>query len=220
MLSVIKEKISNCCKKLPPFLKSRSLMIGSLIIIVGLSTLIFDYQYNKYLENKDQELIEDYLISKPDDVYIDSDGEIIEYNEGYQHPFIAVIEIPSIKLRGGLVDLKSKANTVNKHIQILSHSDFPDVTNGNFILAAHSGNTRVSYFKNLVKVKNGDLITVYYNDSEYHYKVVKSYNQNKNGTIVIHRDNNKTTLTLTTCNNHNNKKEQLVVIAELIGIDT
>lgn len=221
MLSMI-EKRNNLLKvinKTKSILKSHSLLIGSLLVIAGISFLTIDFKGNEDFKRQEQNLIEEFLISEPDDIIIDSSGKIIENNSTYKTPYIAVIEIPSINLRSGMVDLASSENNTDKHIQILSPSDFPNVTNGNFILAGHSGSGRVAYFKNLIKVKKNDLVFIYYEGIKYIYQVVNIYNQTKNGQIVIHRDNNKTTLTLTTCHSYD-KKKQLVVIAELIGTNT
>lgn len=217
MLSMIKEKLNNFTKSIFLFIKSRSVLIGSLIIIVGTSLLIFDIYDNKQFEKNEQEEIKEFLIGEPDDVVLDSDGEVIENN--YNPKYIAVIEIPSIKLKGGMVNPASKDNNVNKHIQIIKGSNFPNVVNGNFILAAHSGRGKAAYFSNLNKVKLGDLIYIYYSGTEYFYKVTNKYTQAKTGKVAIHRDKDATTLTLITCLSSNIKKEQLVVIAELIGIN-
>ena len=91
----------------------------------------------------------------------------------------------------------------------------PDVVGGNLILAAHSGNARISYFRNLNKLEIGDEATVDYKDKTYTYKVVNIYDVDKNGKVEIKRNLSKTTLTLITCKDNSNK--QLVVICELIN---
>ena len=89
----------------------------------------------------------------------------------------------------------------------------PDEEKGNVILAAHSGNARISYFKNLDKLVIGDDISIEYNSVIYNYKVVDIYLIDKTGTAEIIRDKNKSTLTLITCKHNTNK--QIIVIAEL-----
>jgi LPXTG-site transpeptidase (sortase) family protein len=89
----------------------------------------------------------------------------------------------------------------------------PDIENGNLILAGHSGNARVSYFKNLNKLKLDDTAIIIYNNKEYNYKVVDIYEIDKTGDAEIIRDENKNTLTLITCK-HNTKK-QIVIICEM-----
>ena len=128
--------------------------------------------------------------------------------------YIAILKIPKIKLERGLVDPKSYLNNINYNIEILKESSMPDEVNGNVILAAHSGNARISYFRNLDKLNIGDEISIDYKSNIYKYRVSDVYLIDKNGTAEIIRNINKSTLTLITCK-HNTKK-QIVVIAEMI----
>ena len=66
------------------------------------------------------------------------------------------MEIPSISLKTGLVDFKSSENNVNKRVQIIAGSQMPNIKKGNLILAAHSGTSNISYFKNLYKMQEGN----------------------------------------------------------------
>ena len=91
----------------------------------------------------------------------------------------------------------------------------PDVKNGNLILAAHRGNSSVSFFDKLYKLDIGDTASVTYNDKVYTYKLVNTYLEEKDGTIAIYRDETKNTLTLITCT-RNDKKTQTVFIFEMI----
>lgn len=90
----------------------------------------------------------------------------------------------------------------------------PNVKNGNLIIAAHSGNSYISYFKNLYKLSNDDVAYVYFNNIKYTYKVAGKYDAEKNGKVTIHRDNKKNTLTLITCS-QTDKTKQIVYILEL-----
>lgn len=129
--------------------------------------------------------------------------------------YIALLEIPAISLKQGFYSKGSNLNNVNKGIQILKVSDMPDKEKGNTILASHSGNCNVCYFKNLYKLKEKDLIYIYHKDIKFTYEVVKKYLEVKDGDIWIKRDNNKTTLTLTTCSQQE-KGKQIVIISNLI----
>lgn len=135
----------------------------------------------------------------------------------YEKYYIAKLKIPKINLEKGLVAIDSKYNTVNKNIQIIKGSNYPNVSGGNLILASHSGNNAISYFKNLYKLTKGDKCYITYNNKTYTYKIVNFYNQEKDGTIGIYRDYSKTTLTLVTCT-RNSKTKQTVYIAELIEV--
>ena len=128
--------------------------------------------------------------------------------------YIAVLKIPKIKLVRGLVARNSYLNNIKYNVEILKDSSMPDEVNGNVILAAHSGNARISYFRNLDKLKLGDEISIEYKSKTYEYKIVDIYLIDKTGTAEIIRNKDKSTLTLITCKHNTNK--QIIVIAELI----
>ena len=83
------------------------------------------------------------------------------------------------------------------------------------MVAGHSGNGRISYFRNLNKLTQDDEVSIFYQGKEYKYKVVNMYDIEKTGTANIIRNKEKTTLTLITCRHNTNK--QIVVICELVG---
>lgn len=128
------------------------------------------------------------------------------------------LEIPKISLKKGFFNLDSPYNNVNQNVTVLKTSSMPDVETGNLILAAHSGDALISYFRYLYKLQVGDLAYVFYNNKRYEYQIVKIYNQEKNGTVAIYRDGHKTTLTLITCT-YQSDTLQTVYIAELIKVD-
>ena len=102
----------------------------------------------------------------------------------YNNHFAKLV-IPTIKLEEYLVSYKSKDNNVNKSITILFPSVMPDNPNSLLILAAHSGNSRISYFKDLDKLKIGNKARIHYKNKIYGYKVTYIERQNKNGLITI-----------------------------------
>ena len=130
--------------------------------------------------------------------------------------YIGYLEIPKINLKQGLVSKNSYYNNVNYNIQIMSQSDYPDKNLGNVILAGHSGNGIIAYFKNLYKLKLGDEAKITYKNYVYTYKIVNIYNVQKNGRVLVDRDVHKTCLTLITCT-YNSKTEQTVYILELVS---
>lgn len=142
--------------------------------------------------------------------------EEIKYTDPYLEYYVGSIEIPKINLSKGFTKIDSPYNNVNKNIQVVNGSNYPDVNKGNFILAAHSGSSYLSYFKNLYKLSNGDLVYINYKNVKYTYQIVNIYEQEKTGKIVIYRDSSKTTLTLVTCTK-NSKTKQTIYILELIN---
>jgi LPXTG-site transpeptidase (sortase) family protein len=132
--------------------------------------------------------------------------------------YIGYLEVPDVKIKRGFVSIDSKYNSIGYNVTIIKGSTMPDVDKGNFILAAHRGSSKVSYFENLYKLKVGSKAYVTYGGKKYTYKLVEIYEVPKTGTITIARDGSKTTLTLITCT-RNNKKTQTVFNYELISVN-
>ena len=86
----------------------------------------------------------------------------------------------------------------------------PDIPNGNFILAGHSGTGYYAYFKNLKKLEKGDIAYIYYNASKYKYVLVDKYEIDKTGRALIVKNENDTAMTLITCKD--NEDKQLIFI--------
>lgn len=140
-----------------------------------------------------------------------------QYVDPYLNYYIGTLEIPKINLKKGFVDIDSKYNTVSRNVQIVKGSSYPDVSYGNFILAAHSGNSYLAYFKNLYKLELGDIASITYKNHYYTYKIVNIYQQEKTGQVAIYRDTSKNCLTLITCTK-DNKTKQTIYILELVDI--
>lgn len=196
--------------------------ISFFIIIFSLIMIGNEYYKNYKIEedNNDklveffdiqEDLIEEEIIEEQP--IEDKKEEPIINNEQY----IGVLEIKKINLTRGFYSKNSRLNNVNKNIQILNSSDMPDIENGNVIIAAHSGNSSISFFRNLPKLNVDDNAIIYYQGKTYIYKLVNNYEIEKTGTANIKRNINKNSLTLITCKHNSNK--QLVYIFELINIE-
>lgn len=199
--------------------KSQLIIVGSLLILIGISAVGGKYLYNYLLDKAEDIKIEEFYEIQEEitDEVIPEEIPTEERKETTTQDntnYVAVIKIPKIGLEKGLCEKGSSCNNVNKNIQILKESTYPDIANGNFILAGHSGNGRVSYFKNLNMLAQDDEISIFYQGKEYKYKVVNMYDIEKTGTANIIRNKEKTTLTLITCRHNTNK--QIVVICELV----
>lgn len=207
--------------------QSQVIAIGTLFILGGL--IIFSSQY---FLNKKTELFEyinmklyfDQIVDEPQPVEpVEPDPDLGDPDapEPTEEPvitesYIAVLEIPKIDLQKGIYKMESKYNKVSRNIAILSPSDYPDVVNGNFVLAAHSGTGYLSFFRNLYKLNAGDVAYVYYDNYKYTYEITYIYTQQKTGTINVYRPYNKSTLMLITCTK-NDESTQTVYVAELIN---
>ncbi len=189
------------------------LAIGVILLLIASGYLL--YKYVSYKEEIIYEInfINDYIDKeepkeelKNESVEEEKAQEKINYN--------MVIEIPKIKLKKGLCKIDESCNRVSKNIQVIKESDMPNIKNGNLILASHNGNSSVSFFNKLNKLKVNDTIYIYYKNIVYEYKLSNSYEIKKNGNAIIHRDGTKTTLILITCKK-NSKDKQIVYISYL-----
>ena len=217
MLKKIKENKSK--------IKSQLLYVGSLLLIVIGSFLIFFKYYQIYTDYKKEQILIDNFIEEQKDYTnnneISKETEEIVEEENIEEnipkiteKFIAVIEIPKINLKKGLYSKNSSLNNVNKNIKILKESSMPNEIKGNFILASHSGSSKVAYFNNLKKLNINDIAYVYYEGGRFAYKLVNVYEIKKTGKANIIRNASKTTMTLITCITGTNK--QIVYIFELM----
>lgn len=198
--------------------KNAKVTLGILLLFLGIGCLSFTYfktiksnifndKNLKYFEEVDiAENIEEVV---DETVPEETTTPVINYN------YIGYLDIPKINLKRGFVSLNSKYNSISYNVMLIKGSSMPDVKNGNLILAAHRGNSSVSFFDKLYKLNLGDEANVTYNDKIYTYKLVNTYLEAKDGTIAIYRDENKTTLTLITCT-RGDKKSQTVFIFELV----
>lgn len=128
----------------------------------------------------------------------------------YENP---IIEIEKINLKQEFYPQDKEKNNVDKNIQVIETSTMPNIINGNLILASHSGNSSIAYFKNLDKIKVNDIVYIYYKEKKYKYIIYDIYEVEKNGYVEIKRRKDKTTITLITCKKGTNK--QLVYIGYL-----
>jgi sortase family protein len=198
-------------------------LVASFIFLIGSFMYIGRIAYNYYVELRDYNKAQEFLnIGKEEveEIKVDIDEEEIkeqpkqEEKKTSNYNYIGVLEIPKINIKRGFLNIKDKGNNVNKNLQVIKGSDMPNVKNGNLIIAAHSGNSYISYFKNLHKLSNDDVAYVYFNNIKYTYKVAGKYDVEKNGKVTIHRNNKKNTLTLITCS-QTDKTKQIVYILEL-----
>ncbi|MCI8346417.1 MAG: sortase [Bacilli bacterium] len=193
------------------------LIIGSFLFLIGLGVIGTKLYINYFIHIKEENAIEEFFEIKNEDtqdVIVDEPvDEQVESKKESSYNYIAILEIPRIKLKRGLVAINDKNNNVNRNIEIIKGSDMPDIENGNFVLASHSGYSNISYFRNLNKMQLNDFVHVYYNGEKFNYKITNIYDVEKTGQVSISKKNNTNTLTLITCRHNTNK--QIVIIAEL-----
>ncbi len=209
-------------------IKTKSLLfVGSFLILMGITIFLLNWYKDNLVKNIEQDSIKEfYEEQKSQETFssnekqketsnIPNDNERIKKGQK-KISYIAVLKISKINLERGLVAKNSPANNVNQNIEILDESTSPEVDQGNVILAAHSGNSNIAYFRYLYKLVPKDEISIFYNCKEYIYGVVNIYDIPKTGTAEIIRNKNHNTLTLITCREKTNK--QIIVISELKDI--
>lgn len=177
--------------------KKKYNIVGILFLVLSISTILFSNLIRFRIEKKEIKKVENFLAS--------STKETDEEN------YIGILEIPIINLKRGFYDFDSKNNHVDKNIQMIETSLMPDIEYGNLILASHSGNSNISYFKNLYKLQMNDIAYIYYKDKKYTYQLINMYNEKKDGTIAIRRKSNQTNLTLITCDKKNNTLQNVYI---------
>lgn len=198
-------------------IRSQSLLVGSFLILIGISLIFIDWykDYRKQInDNKAVDLFFEEDVISTD--IVDTQKEENKTNEEkIIENYIAVLEIPKISFKRGLYAIDSDKNNVNYNVEILQNSDMPDVENGNFVLAGHSGSGYTAFFNKLDKLVVGDESYVYYNKEKYKYKITKIYEIEKTGTATITRNKDKNVLTMVTCSQTKDDK-QIVIISELV----
>ena len=193
--------------------KNLLIIIGSLFIFIGITIILYPLINNKYIDIKEEKAIKEYYIEEVNITEESHESEIEEVKPKKEIKYIGILKIPKINLERGLVDRNSYLNNVNYNIQILSNSSMPDEKNGNVILAAHSGNGRTAFFKNIDKLVINDEVIIDYKYKTYEYNIIDIYDIEKSGKAKIIRNNNVNTLTLVTCRHNTNN--QIIVICEL-----
>lgn len=204
---------------------STVLLFALIIFLLGIYLISYNYlvgKKEKIYSSMNLLLFED---EKPKDLNVEvessadestiPDDEENNVSKKVSYNYVGTIEISKIKLKRGFLDISSPYNNVDRNVTVIQQSSFPNVENGNFILAAHSGNCSICYFDKLYKLSIGDKALVYYKNYKYSYKIVDIYNVPKTGEVEIKRDPGKTVLTLITCT-HNSDTEQTVYIFELV----
>lgn len=198
--------------------------IGLILIVTGIIIIGFYMIYIKNLERNEKNNIDNYIsdTSIVTDMEL-SQEQLAEENEETDKKeekkniainYTAVLEIPSINLKHGVVDSTKNFSSINYAISVDKSSQYPN-KNGNLIMYAHSGNSSIAYFKNLTKVNINDDVYVYFNGIKYQYVIYEKYDIKKTGKAVVKSSNNDKYITLITCN-QNKEGYQTVLIGKIL----
>ena len=197
--------------------------LGIIFILIGVLIILLYYLYNISLDIKNDDYMNDYIEQTSIEIETTEDSEDIQEEQreeiktqtNYNIPYTAILEIPKISLKRGVVDSTKNFKSINYAISVDNSSQYPN-EKGNFILYAHSGNSSIAYFKNLYNVQMNDDVFVYYNGVKYHYIIYEKYNIKKTGKASIIKSKEEKYITLITCDK-NKKNEQIVILGKLIN---
>lgn len=207
--------------------KNAKITLSILFIFAGIGLLTYTYfdsiKSNVYNEMNIRYLEQQIVLTEPleEIVVPEVTTEVVttttKVTQDKRDNYIGYLEVPKVNIKRGFVSLDSKYNSVGYNVMLIEGSTMPDVKNGNLILAAHRGNSSVSFFNDLYKLNRRDKATVTYNGKKYTYELVSSYEEKKDGELTIRRNRDASTLTLITCT-RKNKKTQTVFIFELVSV--
>lgn len=193
------------------------IIICLIIMVISIFIGLYPSLLKKEKEVKEDKLVQEF-IDKNDEVKTTTKNEEEQQEKHIEENYLMVVEIPKINLRKGIYNINSKNNTVNKNIQIMKESDMPNKDKGMLVLAGHNGNSRVSYFDRLNELNKEDKVYIYYANNKYTYEISNMYEAEKNGTITVKKEREKTVIVLISCKK-NTKDKQLVYIGNLINIE-
>ncbi|NGT73785.1 class D sortase [Clostridium perfringens] len=183
-------------------------IIGVILVVVS---LFLDFKAKSIKDN----LIKDYEAR----VEESNKNKIAEdkISEGYKNNnsatnnlgTIAILKISSIDLEAPVVNGEDNLKYV-----VAKYRNSPNFgENGNTILAGHN-NMAGSIFKNLYKVKVGDIVEVQYGNKIFKYKISQKEIVEPNNSSLLTQDLSKKEITLITCTNR--AKQRLIIKGELI----
>ena len=106
------------------------LLFGILLILFSIFIIGFDIYKNTKKEIQEVELVEDFFQEEPDVLEEPIEEEEVSTQENKvetsspTYNYVAILEIPSIGLKRGIVDFNSKYNNVKYNIQIMNILNF------------------------------------------------------------------------------------------------
>ena len=154
-----------------------------LVIIIVLLAIYISLNFFKGVKDKEKN-------NKAVEAYLS--GEINKkYDPKYQYN--ALIDIPTIKLKRGILDIDNEYNKAKYNIELVKE-------NSNIIvLASHNGNNYNSYFKDLNKLELGDSIYYYQNGKIDEYIYSDNYEIKKDGYADLYYKIGNKSIVLITC---------------------
>ena len=147
--------------------------IGILLILIGVS-IIGTVVYKKMVtSNKQNEVLESFENQLKEDNTNNESHEDVNLDSINGYTPIAIMEIPSIKLKQPVVEGITE-DVIKYFLGKFPESTMPGEV-GNFAVAGHRVSDFTDAFINLYKVKPGDNVIVTTKDGKYTYEVEESF---------------------------------------------
>ena len=209
-------------------LKNAKITLSILFTLLGVCLIFYSYfasiksnLFNyKNIKLMEQQVLITEALDEVDDT--DLEGLYVDPEDNFGADkvdnYIGYLEVPDVDIKRGFVSLNSKYNSVSYNVMLIEGSTMPDVKNGNLILAAHRGNSAVSFFDKLYLLADGAYAYVTYQGKVYTYQLKNRYYENKDGHLTITRNGDVSVLTLITCT-RDDKTTQTVFIFELVSVN-
>lgn len=175
------------------FIKKVIRFIGIILIIISLIYFIY-YLLFILINNLNKDIELNTFFKQYDNL---GNNITIDNSSSY----LLVLEIPVINLKAGIYNIDDDRNNIDLNVSILSSSILPNQNNSILLLAAHSGNSWNSYFKNLNKLKMNDIINIYFEDTLFKYEVDNIYIQNKKTNFYLKKYAQKMLILITCLDN-------------------
>ena len=165
-----------------------------------------DSDFNQLLDDSKLKIYNHYNDIKNNDKAVEAVlNKKIDSLDNLKYRYKAVLEIPSIKLKRGILDIDNKYNKAKYNIELIKEKD--DI----IVLASHNGNNYNSYFGNLKNISLGDTINYYYDGKIYKYIYTDSYDIKKDGYADIYRKKGNKCIVLVTCKDGRNDGQTVFI---------
>ena len=141
-------------------------VVSILIIVLGFFFISYDYLLSKKDKVYDKITLEIEKVQEINDNTLKNDDDLSDKNDTIKdiinndnkepnnnstpskpssgdntiyYDYVGVLEIPKVNLKKGFVSIDSKYNNVNKNIEIMKESSYPDVDGSLMVMASHNG---------------------------------------------------------------------------------
>lgn len=176
--------------------------IGIILIATGFA-IIGKTIYDKIETKKNQDILMEVFqqVDEVEEIEDNSNNDLDSVKEGFTP--IAILEIPSINFRQVVVETVTN-KAIKYYVGHFEGTAMPG-QKGNFAVAAHNVSSFSDAFKNLHKLKSGDLVKVKTKDMEYIYEVSENFIVTPDRVDVLSQTKTET-ITLLTCTANGKKR--------------